>query len=153
MKLPDEIAQGRRVCGVYVITHSKSGRKYVGKSKDIASRIRAHASGIKRASIGRRCAQPFHIEAAKLGGVDQFTVEVIKKCSPDSLLSFEQRYIRQLFAIEPCGFNASRDVCKRPIRHVKAIVKSETYSRLEKIADANGISVSDQVAAIIEAAL
>lgn len=34
-------------CGVYVITHVKSGKFYVGSTGDLAQRIRAHKSFLK----------------------------------------------------------------------------------------------------------
>lgn len=77
------------VCGVYVLTHRASGRRYVGQSINIGRRLALHRSDAK----AKRSESAIK-RAMSEYGVGAFAAQVVDTCAPDMLDELER------FAIE-----------------------------------------------------
>lgn len=91
-------------CGIYKITHIESGISYVGQARDIKERWVQHikhALGIDTPTTSKLYA--FMREK----GVDNFTFEVLEKCSANELNEKERFYI-DLYQTYDFGLNANR---------------------------------------------
>lgn len=87
------------VCGVYAITHSESGRRYIGSSVDVHERWMSHRSLLNR---GRH--PNIHLQRAwaKYGDC-AFSFEVLASMSDRELLEKEEQ--RQLERCQPKVYN------------------------------------------------
>lgn len=74
--------------GVYCITNTVTGDRYVGKSANIEARLRSHKSGMKRGD-----SRPPHskllVESCHQYGIDTFAFEILEECSADELADKE----------------------------------------------------------------
>jgi len=84
------------LCGIYLLTHVETGRKYVGQSKDILERIKYHSYGYGDQKIAR---------SIRKYGFNAFVSDVIELCSVESLNTREQYWITQFNCLSPYGFN------------------------------------------------
>ncbi len=88
--------------GVYVITNTLDGKRYVGVSRDIESRWVGHKSDL-------RCGKHHSVllqQAWTELGEDAFTFEVLEHCATTEFSSKEPAYIRKFRANEPeFGYN------------------------------------------------
>lgn len=83
-------------CGIYVIEHIATGRKYVGQSIDIASRLADHA----KATGG------FLLAAAiRKYGWEAFRAQTLELCPRGALNEREQHWISAFGTLQPAGFN------------------------------------------------
>lgn len=85
-----------KLCGVYLLTHVESGRKYVGQSVDIRARWRAHSRTTEDSYIGR---------AIRKYGFEAFAKSILELCDPAELNEKEAAHINALATIYPNGFN------------------------------------------------
>lgn len=85
-----------KLCGVYLLTHIASGRKYVGQSVNIRSRWNQHSRGAKNTKLG--CAVIKYGWAA-------FSAEILEICSRDALNAAEQKWVKFHDCVAPNGFN------------------------------------------------
>lgn len=81
---------------IYVITHSASGKKYVGQTRNLWARLASHRLAKSETLISR---------SVKKYGWDAFLVEIECLCRHDELDKKEQKLIRELNTIHPFGFN------------------------------------------------
>lgn len=75
--------------GVYAITHNVSGKRYIGSSRNMRSRLNEHRRGLVKAAH-------FNVKlqnAVSKYGVDAFTFESLIRCAESDLILFEQRAI------------------------------------------------------------
>lgn len=82
--------------GIYALTNTKTGKKYVGQSIDIGRRMVEHSKGKEPFAIGR---------AISKYGWDSFEVEVLELCDRESLNEREIAWIEQLRTTSPNGYN------------------------------------------------
>lgn len=85
-----------KLCGIYLITHVATGRKYVGQSIDIHKRWQVHARGKCQMHLGRSIAAH---------GWDAFTKEVIEICERPLLNDAEAKWVAFHECVSPDGFN------------------------------------------------
>lgn len=97
----DEHADARATMVIYCVTNTVNGKKYVGKtSHALAFRMKGHV--YDALSKGSRYA--FHAAIRKYGA-DNFTVEVVAKCSSlEDLRNEEMRVIRETGSVAN-GYN------------------------------------------------
>jgi len=76
-------------CGIYSITNTKNGKRYIGSAVDIADRWSGHRVALRKKAHPHR-----HLQRAwdKYGG-GAFKFEIIARCERDELISLEQFYI------------------------------------------------------------
>lgn len=75
--------------GVYAITHEASGKRYIGSSRNMRSRLNEHRRGLVKAAH-------FNVKlqnAVSKHGIDAFTFEPLIRCAEHDLILFEQRAI------------------------------------------------------------
>lgn len=87
--------------GVYMIEHTATGRKYVGKSVNVEVRLRAHFAPREGLRKGRH----LYRAIAKYGR-DAFTCSLLEECRDDATAIERERFwIRELNSRSPGGFN------------------------------------------------
>jgi group I intron endonuclease len=87
----------KKTCGIYCITHTPTGRKYVGQSVDCFERWKQHSTP-KKASAG--------IKGAIMAyGVGEFSFVIIQECKREELNEREVYWIAELRTLSPAGFN------------------------------------------------
>ena len=99
-----------KICCVYKLTNTLTGRFYVGSTFNLKSRMKYH-----RYSHNRNPNRELGADIEKYGW-DAFKVEILERCSRDNVRERERFYIESLRAVE-VGYN---------------MVKSTTYSDLMK---------------------
>ena len=76
-------------CGIYSITNTKNGKRYIGSAVDIADRWSAHRVALRKGEHPRR-----HLQRAwNKHGEKVFKFEIIACCEREELISLEQFYI------------------------------------------------------------
>lgn len=86
---------GGPLCGVYLLTHRESGKRYVGQSIDIARRWVNH-----RKCVGGRLAA-----ALRKHGPDAFDWEIVELCPREELNDRETYYVWAFGSATPNGYN------------------------------------------------
>ena len=84
------------ICGIYLITHIESGRKYVGQSVNIKSRWNQHAKGACKMRLGRTIAKY---------GWTAFQASILELCDRSELNAKEAKWIEMHNCVSPLGFN------------------------------------------------
>jgi group I intron endonuclease len=95
--------------GIYCITNTLTGKKYIGQSKNIKRRFNRH----KRVSITKRKGECFYLQNA-IGkyGVDNFTFEILLYATDrDYLNLMEQKCIEKFDTLAPKGYNLDTGGC------------------------------------------
>lgn len=93
-------------CGIYKITHIDSGISYIGQAKDIKERWVKEvkeALGIDAPATNKRC------NFMREKGVNNFTFEVLEKCSIAELNEKEKFYI-DLYQTYEFGLNGNKGI-------------------------------------------
>lgn len=90
-----------RLTGIYKITHSKSGRVYVGSGVDIGNRWSHHVTTLREGTHHNLFLQ----RTWKKYGEKEFQFEIIELCELKQLTFAEQFWIDKLQALRPSGFN------------------------------------------------
>lgn len=85
-----------KICGIYLITHTATGRKYVGQSVDIRHRFIEHATTKKRSRLGN---------AVRKYGWGAFETQIIELCEREHLNQAETKWITDHNCFAPKGFN------------------------------------------------
>ena len=89
-----------KVCGVYSITNTKNGKKYIGSSVNILRRWKLH-----RWRLDRGEHHSAHLQNSwKKNGPEAFRFDVLLECDKDSLLHYEQGLISRLNTTQT-GYN------------------------------------------------
>jgi hypothetical protein len=96
-------------CGIYKITHIESGISYIGQAKDIKTRWSDHV----KCSLGIDTPVTSQLYAfTREKGIDNFTFEILEKCSAAELNEKEKFYI-DLYQTYDYGLNGNHGVSKR----------------------------------------
>lgn len=85
-----------KVCGIYCLTNETNGKRYVGQSRDIHSRMASHSRS--NGGIGLGAAIAKHGRAS-------FKVSILEVCSINDLNEREQHWISSLETLSPAGYN------------------------------------------------
>lgn len=113
---------GKR-CGIYLITHKETGRKYVGQSINIDQRWRDHAN--EKTGCGILAG------VIKKHGWLAFHPEVLELCEVEMLNEKEIAWIKRLDSMHPAGFNlTSGGLQYRVTDHVRAVISERTRAGL-----------------------
>ena len=90
--------------GIYKITHIDSGISYIGQAKDIKERWVTHV----KCSLGIDTPVTSQLYAfTREKGIDNFTFEILEKCSLSELNEKEKFYI-DLYQTYDLGLNATK---------------------------------------------
>jgi len=85
--------------GIYKITNLINQKSYIGQSVDIKRRWRDHRKAIQ---TGENCLY----KAIRKYGIENFSFEIIKECTPDELNDLERYYIN-LYDTYYNGYNST----------------------------------------------
>lgn len=91
-----------RLSGIYKITHTDSGRNYVGKSVDIGDRWKQH---VKRGTGAELATDNKLYSAMKELGVQNFQFEIVETTEDISKLSEMEKYWQEFFQSKEFGFS------------------------------------------------
>jgi len=116
-------------CGIYKITNIINGKIYIGCSKDIARRWRAHIKG-------RNDRKHLVHHAIIKYGIEQFTFEILIQCPNICFDYWEKYYIEKYNCMVPNGYNLSGG------GRYNVIVSDETRKRLSE--SQKGKVISDE---------
>jgi hypothetical protein len=95
-------------CGIYKLTHIESGISYIGQAKDIKSRWSDHI----KCSLGIDTPVTSQLYAfTREKGIDNFTFEILEKCSAADLNEKEKFYI-DLYQTYDYGLNGNKGIGK-----------------------------------------
>ena len=81
---------------IYSIRNTVSGKRYIGRSRDVVRRWKEHAWSGKRSPI---------CQAIRKYGVDAFDFEVIAETDVDRVVDLEAWYINLYDCVAPRGYN------------------------------------------------
>lgn len=95
-------------CGIYKITHIESGMCYIGQARDIKERWAEHCK--KALGIDTPVTSKLYAFMREQG-LDNFTFEVLEKCSAIELNEKEQFYIN-LYSAADLGLNSNKGIGK-----------------------------------------
>lgn len=115
--------------GVYCITNTVNGKKYVGSSKDCRQRLATHKC---KSQWNNQPNNPLYLDMQKYG-VDNFECELLVVCNAENLQNEEQRCIEKVKP-EYNSIRAKRKEKVKPetftVKKSKAEMKREWYSRM-----------------------
>lgn len=116
--------------GIYCIEHVATGRKYIGKSRNIKYRLQSHKCGLTRPIRPKDCNRHLYAAVQKYGW-DAFRTYVIEQfdtLDEAEIASAELRYIDAFDTTSrQNGFNLRRD------SSTKMIVHDETLARMSEV--------------------
>lgn len=81
-----------KICGIYKITNTITGDFYIGSSKDVKRRWRAHKSSSR---WNEHPNYPMYIDM-KQYGVDKFEFQILEEVEEASLKETEQQFIEEM---------------------------------------------------------
>lgn len=112
-----------KITGVYKLTNITNGKIYIGKSLDIAGRMRFHIRDSKRVK-DKRGQNPLY-DAMRENGHENFKLEILEICEPQLLDSRERYYIEHYDATNSeVGYNLTKYAY--PFKDPR--IKSEAHS-------------------------
>lgn len=87
----------KKTCGIYCITHTESGKKYVGQSLNCLERWKVHTTPKKNSNGIKGAIMKY--------GVEAFTFSIIEECNKEDLNDREAWWISTLATLSPSGYN------------------------------------------------
>ena len=84
-----QISKNLEISGVYIITNSINGRRYIGSSNNIRKRLWKHRSLLRH----NKHENPHLQNAWNKYGEDNFVYSILEECDVSILLEREQYYI------------------------------------------------------------
>lgn len=118
------------VCGVYKILNTKTGKFYIGSSKDINKRFKDHIRKLKNCVHHSAKLQ----NSCNKHGVSSLELHIIEVCSLDRLLEREQYWIDYHNSYRE-GYNSSA-ISNRPSSNVASSFKEKNKKHVDGIIDA-----------------
>ena len=100
-------------CGVYTITNTKNGKRYVGVSRDVRRRWNAHKAELRRGVHYSDALQ----EAWNTDGAGAFVFDVLEVCEPAKFSELERAYI-QTFRTKDVRYGYNSSNTRGPIRRL-----------------------------------
>lgn len=91
------------MCGIYKITNNINGKIYIGQSINIQQRWSQHKWEYKKE--GRLEYNSILHKAFRKYGIENFSFEIVEKCSPDLLDKKEKYWISLMNTLQPNGYN------------------------------------------------
>lgn len=100
----NRVLEGKEFCGIYRITNLKTNESYIGKSTNIKNRFKQHI----RTAIGLDGVARTKIHSAmKEYGIDNFSFEVLEKCTKE-IYSEREKYWINFYETNVYGYNIQK---------------------------------------------
>lgn len=100
----NRVLEGKEFCGIYRITNLKTNESYIGKSTNIKNRFKQHI----RTTIGLDGVARTKIHSAmKEYGIDNFSFEVLEKCTKE-IYSEREKYWINFYETNVYGYNIQK---------------------------------------------
>ena len=113
------------VCGIYCITCTVNGKKYVGSSKNVQRRMWMH----KHNSGNDNTKLPLLYGEMRLYGLESFIIEIIEQCPEKTLLEREGYWINVLHtSTEGYNIRQKTDLRGKKRGEVSFLMHLETYN-------------------------
>lgn len=137
-----------RQTGIYKITNLSNGKFYIGQSRDIHTRWKAHTlslSELSNESVIRMAFAKYDLrmQVSKSGVHGNFHFEILETCHEADLLQIESQYIQKLkpeYNVQGMGVNA--DFPKRDTQKSQCFIQ---YHSFEKMGYIPGESEDDSI--------
>lgn len=100
----DWFAAANNKVGIYLITNTINGMKYVGQSLNIGGRWQEHLNQARR---NKEKISPLQMDLRKYG-IENFKFEILQECLPQELDDLEIFYIKQYNCLSSLGYNVLR---------------------------------------------
>lgn len=116
--------------GIYCIEHIATGRKYIGKSRNIKHRLQAHKCSLTRPTRSKDCNRHLYAAVQKYGwnAFRTYVVEQFETLNEAEVAAAELRHIDAFDTTSrQNGFNLRRD------SSTKMIVHTETLARMSEV--------------------
>lgn len=114
-----------KLCGIYKIVNTITGKIYIGLSKDIYSRWERHKAELRRGSHYNGHLQ----NAFNKYGLDSFEFDIVEFCTHEELPEKEKFYILEYNTLSPNGYNLTEGGdC--PVRLPESIEKQSENQRI-----------------------
>jgi len=122
------------ISGIYMIRHKESGKKYIGRSTDIANRWNLH----KRHTEQRKDRSPLH-RAMRKYGYDAFEWKVLTTAPARLHIMLERQFIRDWKVMAPHGYNVGGAAGGQPPRELlNAMGEDERKTKLAEMKRLSG---------------
>lgn len=100
----NRVLEGKEFCGIYRITNLKTNESYIGKSTNIKNRFKQHV----RTAVGLDGVARTKIHSAmKEYGIDNFSFEVLEKCTKENY-SEREKYWINFYETNVYGYNIQK---------------------------------------------
>lgn len=107
--------------GVYSITNKLNGKRYIGQSKNIPSRITVHKYLLSKTKKSKDCNRHLY-KAVVEDGIDNFSFEIIELCSKEDLLDREAYWINYYKTTDrEYGYNLRVDTKEKSFVHEETV--------------------------------
>lgn len=100
----NRVLQGKEFCGIYRITNLKTNEAYIGKSTNIKTRWQNHCK--TAIGLGGMARTKIH-SAMKEYGIDNFSFEVLEKCTKETY-SEREKYWINFYETNVYGYNIQK---------------------------------------------
>jgi group I intron endonuclease len=87
----------KKICGIYCIKHTESGKQYVGQSINCFERWKQHITPRKKSAGIKGAIMKY--------GVDAFEFKILEECKREELNEREVYWIAELGTLSPGGYN------------------------------------------------
>jgi group I intron endonuclease len=133
-------------CGIYLITHYETGKKYVGQSINIKNRLSIHARGYSKTILGRTILKY---------NWSSFNTEILQICERALLNDAEKQWIVFYDCVSPKGFNLTSggNQAEFSIETIQKLRKAQQNRSPEHIANKNAAASRPETRAKISESL
>lgn len=121
--------------GIYKITNQLNNKTYIGQSCDIERRWREHRNSL----YSSHCYDYPLYRALRKYGLENFSFEILEKCSLEELNDKERDYIDKYNSILPNGYNQTLGgqnskpslLTKEEVKEIKDLLKTSSLTQEE----------------------
>ena len=119
-----------KTCGVYLITNKINGKRYVGSSFNVSSRVAQHFGNVAKKYNNKH---PFYTDICKYGR-DNFEVKLLEKCPREEKISREQYWYKKLKPEYNLIFPDDQPFKNEIVREraLKAMMKDEVRAKMNE---------------------
>lgn len=134
-----------KIIGIYCIQHRESGKRYIGKSVDIAARLKAHKYHLTSQVVSKHHTNRHLRAAVQKHGWDAFEVSIVERFVENNSDLLAERELFWMDAHKTCdrrfGYNLRRDSSSgmqvsEETRKLQAIATARVHRGMKRSAEA-----------------
>lgn len=120
-----------KIIGIYEILNIENGKRYIGQSIDVLSRLRTHRYLLKSSKRSKDCNRYLY-NSVKRYGLDKFQFNIIEECGVKELNDRENYWIEYFKTLDrKFGYNLRTDIGGRGVTHEETRVLISKNNRGE----------------------